>query len=151
MSHKRAGLHVGEPYSKTGLTIALNRRSIKSNLRCVKHLLISPTLWLALETIEVIWFLGLMSLDMVMSRSFWLLTDFNGTPSRVYKYLRDYLILRTTHLWALQFSSHLEDQATSLFRSSCRCLQDSSTGCENTLLYRQQAFLLCWRPVQECH
>ena len=44
MSHKWAGLHVGEPHAKNGLTIALNRQSIESNLRCVKHSLITPTL-----------------------------------------------------------------------------------------------------------
>ena len=107
---------------------------------CVKHRLISPTPWLALETIDIIWFLGLGSLDMVMPISFWLLTDFNGTPPRVYHYLRYSLILRTTHLLALKFSSHSEDQAPNCLDRPAVACRTRCLGCESTLSCRQQTF-----------
>ena len=85
-SYKNTGIHAGESYYDMDLTIVLNRRSIKSNYRCVKHCLLSPTHSLALEIINILWFFGLRSFDMVMLGYVWLLTGFKGKPYNVYSW-----------------------------------------------------------------
>ena len=43
ISHNRLELHIGESYFNIGLTMDLNRPSMKSILRFANHHLISPT------------------------------------------------------------------------------------------------------------